>query len=432
MATIFKRIEDVLPCNMDTVDIDEEWNMGNEPEFKIHTIHAYPAKFPAFIAEKAIKYAKEKGVNVSCVSDIFCGCGTVAFEAKRQNINFWGCDINPVATLIARVKSEEYNISTLSNDYHIICNEYSSIEIKESEYLQANERLQYWFDQAHYNDLRRLLLSINRLPNNKYRRAFLCLFSSILKSCSRWLTKSIKPQIDPNKIPADVFSAFEMQYNKFIKILEQEGIHTKSKVDIVTGNFLTKKNLPKVDLIITSPPYVTSYEYADLHQLSSLWLGFTEDYKALRRGTIGSVYNCDDYYFEIMDLNNTGRKIVQQLRAGKKIENSKIKSVARYFIDMQHAANRCFEMLNSGGLALFVVGDTEYKGIKICNSKHLIEALLSSGFSSVRVSKRKISKKILTPYRDEYGKFTTDKDKRKIYHEEFVIIGEKSEEVHHG
>jgi hypothetical protein len=89
-------------------------------------------------------------------------------------------------------------------------------------------------------------------------------------------------------------------------------------------------------------------------------------------------------------------------------------------------------MLNSGGLALFVVGDTEYKGIKICNSKHLIEALLSSGFSSVRVSKRKISKKILTPYRDEYGKFTTDKDKRKIYHEEFVIIGEKSEEVNHG
>lgn len=36
MATIFKRIEDVLPCNMDTVDIDEEWNIGNEPEFKVH------------------------------------------------------------------------------------------------------------------------------------------------------------------------------------------------------------------------------------------------------------------------------------------------------------------------------------------------------------------------------------------------------------
>lgn len=431
MTTIFEKIEDILPYDMDMVDIDEEWNVGNEPEFKIHTIHTYPAKFPAFIAEKAIKYAKEKNVEVSCISDIFCGCGTVAFEAKRQNINFWGCDINPVATLIARVKSEEYKISTLNNDYFIICKAYKSIKIDESEYWKANERLRYWFDQAHYNDLKRLLLSINMLPNNKYRRAFQCLFSSILKSSSRWLTKSIKPQIDPNKIPVDVFSTFEMQYKKFIRILEKEGIHTKSKVEIVTGNFLTKKNLPKVDLIITSPPYVTSYEYADLHQLSSLWLGFTDDYKILRRGTIGSVYNCGDYYFEIMDLNSTGRKIIEQLRSCKKIENSKIKSVARYFIDMQHAANRCFEMLNFGGLALFVVGDTEYKGIKICNSKHLIEALLSSGFSSVCVSKRKISKKILTPYRDEFGKFTTDKNKRKIYHEEFVIIGEKGKEVHY-
>ena len=112
MATTFKRIDDVLQYNMNTVDIDEEWNTGDEPELKIHTIHAYPAKFPAFIAKKAICYAKQKGVNISCISDIFCGCGTVAFEAKRQNIDFWGCDINPVATLIARVKSEEYNLSS--------------------------------------------------------------------------------------------------------------------------------------------------------------------------------------------------------------------------------------------------------------------------------------------------------------------------------
>ncbi len=426
MATIFKKIEDVLEYNMDSVDIDEEWNVGDEPESKIHTIHAYPAKFPAFIAKKAISYATQKGVNISCISDIFCGCGTVAFEAKRQNIDFWGCDINPVATLIASVKSEEYNLSTLNKAYCAICNEYRHIKVPENEYFQANERLQYWFDQIHYNDLKRLLMAIDTLPNTKYRRAFLCLFSSILKSTSRWLTKSIKPQIDPNKHPVEVFPAFEAQYNRFIKILEQEGIHTKSKVTIVNGNFLTKKKLPKVDLIITSPPYVTSYEYADLHQLSSLWLGFTDDYKTLRRGTIGSVYNCDDYYFEIMDLNNTGRIIIEQLRSGKKIDNSKIKSVARYFIDMQHAACKCFEMLNNGGFALFVVGDTEYKGIKICNSKHLIEALLSSGFNSVRVSKRKISKKILTPYRDEHGKFTTDKNKRQVYHEEFVIIGEKT------
>ena len=32
-----------------------------------------------------------------------------------------------------------------------------------------------------------------------------------------------------------------------------------------------------VDLVITSSPYVTSYEYADIHQLSTIWLDLADD-----------------------------------------------------------------------------------------------------------------------------------------------------------
>ncbi|MDF1496240.1 DNA methyltransferase [Caproiciproducens sp. CPB-2] len=425
MATIIKTIAEAISYDIDKIDFDEKWNLSDIPEHKIHSIHAYPAKFPAFIAEKAINYARDEGINVTRICDIFCGCGTVALEAKRYGIDFWGCDINPVATLIAKVKSDEYIIGTLEKYYQAIINQYESININSEIYETANERLQYWFDQEHYIDLKKLLMAINSMPNNKYRRAFLCLFSSILKSTSRWLTKSIKPQLDPNKKSIDTRCAFDIQYNKFIKILRSDSIHSNSSVQIVTGSFLTKKNIPPVNLIITSPPYVTSYEYADLHQLSSLWLGYTKDYKTLRKGTIGSVYNCENYYFEIMDLNETGKSVIEALRNNHSIDNSKIKSVARYFIDMQHTAQKCYDILCEEGMAFFVVGDTEYKDIKICNSRHLVESLIRSGFQSVRVSKRKISKKILTPYRDEKGKFTTDKNKREVYHEEFVIIGIK-------
>lgn len=71
----------------------------------MHRIHAYPAKFPAFITTKAISYAREQGLFPRSIADIFCGCGTVAFESKRASLDFWGCDINPVATMIAKVKS---------------------------------------------------------------------------------------------------------------------------------------------------------------------------------------------------------------------------------------------------------------------------------------------------------------------------------------
>ena len=81
--------------------------------------------------------------------------------------------------------------------------------------------------------------------------------------------------------------------------------------------------------------------------------------------------------------------------------------------------------MNSNGAALFVIGNTEYKTVRIDNAKHLAESLLDAGFSSLHVSKRKISNKILTPYRDKRGKFTTNANGRKVYSEEFIIVGRK-------
>ena len=92
---------------------------------------------------------------------------------------------------------------------------------------------------------------------------------------------------------------------------------------------------------------------------------------------------------------------------------------------MQKAISKTFSLLNEKGIALFVIGNTEYKNIKIDNAKHLVESMTSAGFSQIEVNRRKISKKILTPYRDQRGKFTTDKSSRKVYSEEFIIIGRK-------
>ena len=45
-----------------------------------------------------------------------------------------------------------------------------------------------------------------------------------------------------------------------------------------------------VDIQITSSPYVTSYEYADLHQLSTLWLEYATDLSEYRKEFIGTSY----------------------------------------------------------------------------------------------------------------------------------------------
>ena len=88
MASIFKDIESILLYNTDDIMIEEYWNLGDEQEHKRHNIHAYPAKFPAFIATKAMDYAKNNGISINTIADIFCGCGTVALESKINNVSF--------------------------------------------------------------------------------------------------------------------------------------------------------------------------------------------------------------------------------------------------------------------------------------------------------------------------------------------------------
>lgn len=418
-------VSSLTSLDIENIGIDTVWNFSDTRELKMHSIHAYPAKFPAFIAEKAIAYARSEGVRIKSVSDIFCGCGTVALEAKLHGLDFWGCDINPVATLIAKAKSNSYKISTLNKYFLQIAEYIKLLKISTDVFAASNERLVYWFDENSFIELYALKQTIdNVVPRGKYKEAFLCIFSSILKPASKWLTKSIKPQVDPNKLPINVFDTFSQQFERFIKAVNEldEGLHCRIIID--NANFLTKKKVQKADLIITSPPYVTSYEYADLHQLSALWLNYANDYRELRCGSIGSVYNSEAYSFNLTDLNGVGNLIVQQLWEKNGL-TAHVKSVARYYLDMQVAIKKCADSLNENGMIFCVVGDTEYKGVRIENSKHLTECLITNKFQDIKISKRRVSNKLLTPYRDTFGRFSSDDSQRKVYHEEFVVSGRR-------
>ena len=214
------QINNIEELDYDKISVAEEWNESKESELIMHTIHSYPAKFPAFIASKAFDYAKQEGVKIERTSDIFCGCGTVALEAKRRGYEFWGCDINPVATLIARTKSTIYDPETIKEYYCKILKNVEKKTLSREIYENSNARLKYWYYETSYCDLYKLKQAIKEeTPEGKYREAFECIFSSILKACSKWLTKSIKPQVDPEKKEIDVMQQFDKQVDKFIKAI---------------------------------------------------------------------------------------------------------------------------------------------------------------------------------------------------------------------
>jgi len=397
------------------------WDFGGEREPLMHRIHAYPAKFPAFITQKAVEHARARGVKVNRIADVFCGCGTTALEAKRLDTDFWGCDINPVATLIARVKSADYQGYRLEGYATRVLEVFDANSANRDAEQLNDERIRYWYDHERIEALAALKAAIETLPGGKYRDFFLCAFSNILKPTSRWLTKSIKPQIDPHKVPADVRTAFQNQVSFMIKATSKVRCRHSTQLEVVHGNFLEMDfPQPLADLIITSPPYVTSYEYADLHQLSSLWLGYTDDYRKLRTGSIGSSYHDTDFMRDVKQLNPCGNGLVFRLYD---VDRRKARATARYFVDMHRTVRQCRKMLHPDGMVLFVIGNTEYKGVKVDNAAYLLSCLEQEGFAELETHRRKVSTKNLTPYRDTLGRFSADSTSRQVYAEEFIVTG---------
>lgn len=403
------------------------WDFGDSKEDLIHKIHSYPARFPAFITTKALEYAEENGVRVKTIADVFCGCGTTAVEAKRNGKNFWGCDINPVATLIAQVKTRHYCDAALERYFSEIKDSFCSISTTEKDYEKINDRIRYWFEEKNIESLLKLKKAISLQVSNHspYRKFFLCAFSNILKPTSRWLTKSIKAQVDPHKSPRDVMDAFEDQF-ALMRKANRENIFPKSSnnAQIVRRNFLSiRSKYPFADLIVTSPPYVVSYDYASIHQLSALWLDFACDYRDLRKNMIGN--ECGVKILSKSDIERlleSGREVYKNLL---QVNRRRAISIARYFIDMEKTVKKCHGILNGNGLALFVIGNTQYKNAEIDNAGYLAECMEKAGFQNIEVIKRKISLKIMTPYRDSKGRFTRDSTKRRVYNEEFIVTGRK-------
>jgi len=412
------------------------YNVGrSETNVFTHGYHRYPAKFIPYIVRELISH-------YTSVSDLVCdpfgGCGTTLVESKLLGRCSIGFDINPIAKLITQTKITPIKPKTLDNYKKKFLKNYNSAsQIK----FNHHPRINYWFDETTLYELDKIYFAIKQIKNYKVRRFFLCTFSHILKNCSRWLMKSIKPTVDPNKIipkPLDVFlKHFNFMAKKnqqfYTELLKSKNLETPAKMyrRDSTKKLPLKSN--SVDLIITSPPYVTSYEYADLHQLSLLWFGddpshfkkwhrFIHQFNDFRKKFIGSSYK--------KEKNGSYNSAIAQRIVNKllKIDRSLATSVANYFLDMKNAFSEIHRILKPNAKACIVIGNTNLRGVKILNAQIVGEQMSNLGFRKVKFIKREVLNKMITPWRDsKNGKFTSVSNplKKRVYEFEYIVIMRK-------
>lgn len=108
-------------------------------------------------------------------------------------------------------------------------------------------------------------------------------------------------------------------------------------------------------------------------------------------------------------------------------DGAKRKAVERYYSDMSNVVIKARDLLTANGIMVIVIGDTEYKGIKMQNAYALAEKMILNGFEILEITKRKISNKFLPTHRDSTGKFSSSKTDKQIYSQEYILIGRKKQ-----
>ncbi len=423
---------------------DTSWSFESssrkDTSYATHGFHKYPAKFIPQLAKRCITDLTKKDETIC---DPFMGSGTTLIEALVSGRKAVGVDFNPIAWLISKAKTTPINPENLKKETEEILKDLDVVinnkinqkllsEIKLKPIIPENERINYWFPQEETRkELGFILARINEVKNEDKRNFFLCAFSNILRGSSIWLMKSIKPTRDLNKKNTSPFKLFSRQIKAMLRgnetlwnILPKE-VKTKLKEYSIVKKQDARK-LPcedgSVNLIVTSPPYVTSYEYADLHQLSALWLGYTNNVSEFRDGFIGSIHKKD------FDHNGIRSKIgKQEIVELSKISKRESESVRNYFFEMQECFEEMYRVLKPNGKACIVIGNTALKKVPILNAEVFTEIMLNIGFKIHKIIKRKIPSKVLPQTRNSTnGRFSaTQEADRLAYAYEYILIMEK-------
>lgn len=415
--------------NFDTIEVSKDWAFENirSTDQWTHGYHRYPAKFLPNVVKKLIEnYAS----NDFVIADLFAGCGTTLVEAKVHGIRSVGTDINPIATLITRVKTTPIEPRQLQDAYNNILSSFDKFREEDYVSLQVHERLNYWFRACEKCKIAHLYQQVNNIEDTILREFFLVVISHILKNCSWWLQSSTKPQRDLEKNIPNPFDSFKQHCAYMMKGNLQFYTQLAAKgfmnVDCVINQADARHTAiadDSVDIIITSPPYVTSYEYADIHQLTGYWMDYFSDINTFRKLFIGTSYSGKS---ETVKSNSIlGDSIVDALsKKNKRIANE----VSNYFNDMYAVSQEMFRIVKNNGYACIVIGNTTLRDIHIKSAEVFYDFLMTAGFKEVKVIKRNIPNKLMPTLRDKItGKFTTlnNQDCKKVYPDEYIIIVKK-------
>ena len=261
----------------------------------IHGFHAYPARMHPSIAQVLLEqfFVGARGK----VLDPFCGSGTVMIEAMRSQWQGLGSDLDPIAIALARTKTfvgNNRSFREFQNRLYLI-GQASEQRVRERVHVRANlsasER--QWYEPHVLKELAGLLEEIRNQSEGGQRQAFEMIFSAILLKFSKQKSDTVE-EIQEKRIRKGLVTEFFVRKGEeLIECWKELADHVPRPVSrpslLMADAGQLKHKLGgeyQCDLIVTSPPYAGTYDYAHHHARRRSFLGMSA--KRLMDGEIGA------------------------------------------------------------------------------------------------------------------------------------------------
>lgn len=325
---------------------------------KIDRVHPYPAKYPV---DLALEYIEKYSQPNDTVYDPFVGSGTTLLAASVLNRNGYGTDINHIAILISQFKllllsnQDVQELESFIKEFEMSYQQ-KVLNVK-PEYYHS---IEHWFCKDSINVLSLIKQEINVLPE---KQQLFCktVMSTIINSVSNQESDTryaavTKPHLSVEYAAKTFIKKFNnilSLYKDFLKINRTDKV-CATLMDSKKCTELLKTN--SVDLILTSPPYVNTYDYYLYHKHRMNWLDF--DVKYSMNAEIGS------------------RREYSSLK----------KPESKFNNDLLEIFEKCDIVLKENGVAVIVIGDGKISGEIYDAKKNMLEIASKIGWELIDYS----------------------------------------------
>ena len=344
-------------------------------------IHPFPARMAPGIALEALVDMKAP----LRVLDPMAGSGTVLAVARAKGHRAYGFDLDPLAVLLARVWTQTVDNEEVCDKAAEVLNR-AKIAFRTLTEAKAypvgtddetRRFVRYWFDGYARRQLTALSAAIRRVHDETIRGALWCGFSRLIitKKAGASLAMDLshsRPHKTFTNAPTKPFNRFITAVETVVSNCPQRGSESVGPVTVMRRGDARKLNVSagSIDLVLTSPPYLNAIDYMRCSKFSLVWMGYNlPELRQIRGDSIGAEAASE----EALDTLWV-KSVIKHLSLKPKLSKRDEALLARYVWDMGQALTEVSRVLQVGGRAVYVVGDSTIRGTFIRNSR-IVEAV---------------------------------------------------------